>query len=379
MDDLAYGKRNKRGDWTPSAYLTIAPVFVLPPRPLAFLKWLPGYFLPWNLLFAASAVAYALFVLPDVEVMKTLAWGWILRLFVVNCIAVFLFYSAFEYRLYMSRAQGNRFKYHAKFPNDQKNTAFLFRSQNLEGIIRGFGTGVPIWTAYEVGILFAFANGYAPWLSFAEHPLYLGLPRADRADLPRVPLLLHSPADPLGAALPLVHSVHHHSVNPSPWSSLSMHPVEQLLYFSSSLIHVIIPSNPVLALYQLHYAGFGAVVGHIGFDKIETGKESAFDSHAYAHYLHHKHFEVNYGDGLVPLDKLFGTWHDGSPEAEARMNARYEKRKARMNAVKSGEAEAPLGGTREAMPRHAPDRIADVVGDQQRAVRAQRHPHRPPE
>jgi sterol desaturase/sphingolipid hydroxylase (fatty acid hydroxylase superfamily) len=114
-----------------------------------------------------------------------------------------------------------------------------------------------------------------------------------------------------------------------------MHPVEQLLYFSSSLIHVIIPSNPVLALYQLHYAGFGAVVGHIGFDKIETGRESAFDSHAYAHYLHHKHFEVNYGDGLVPLDKMFGTWHDGSPEAEARMNARYEKRKARVNAVKA--------------------------------------------
>jgi hypothetical protein len=37
----------------------------------------------------------------------------------------------------------------------------------------------------------------------------------------------------------------------------------------------------------------------------------------------------------VPLDKLFGTWHDGSPEAEARMNARYEKRKARVNAVKT--------------------------------------------
>ena len=85
-----------------------------------------------------------------------------------------------------------------------------------------------------------------------------------------------------------------------------MHPVEQLLYFSSSLIHLIIPSNPMLAIYQLHYAGFGAVVGHIGFDKIETGKEAAFDSHAYGHYLHHKYFEVNYGDGLVPLDKLFG-------------------------------------------------------------------------
>ena len=335
MDDLACGKRNKRGDWAPSATLAIAPVFVLPPQPLAFLKWLPGYFLPWNLLFAASAVAYALFVLPDVEVMKTLSWGWILRLFIVNCVAVFLFYGAFEYRLYMSRAQGHRFKYHAKFPNDQTNKAFLFRSQNLEGIIRGFGTGVPIWTAYEVGILFAFANGYAPWLSFAQHPLYLGclaliVPIFHEFHFFFIHRLIHWP--PLYRS---VHSVHHRSVNPSPWSSLSMHPVEQLLYFSSSLIHVIVPSNPVLALYQLHYAGFGAIVGHIGFDKIETGKETAFDSHAYGHYLHHKYFEVNYGDGLVPLDKLFGTWHDGSPEGEARMNARYERRKARVNAAKA--------------------------------------------
>jgi len=105
MDDLKYGKRNKRGDWAPSAYFNIPPVFVLPPQPLAFAKWLPSYFLPWNLLFAASAAAYALFVLPDVDVMKTLAWGWILRLFVVNCVAVFLFYSAFEYMLYMARTR----------------------------------------------------------------------------------------------------------------------------------------------------------------------------------------------------------------------------------------------------------------------------------
>ncbi len=36
------------------------------------------------------------------------------------------------------------------------------------------------------------------------------------------------------------------------------------------------------------------------------------DTHAYIHYLHHKHFEVVYGDGLVHFDKWFGTFHDGS-------------------------------------------------------------------
>ena len=44
------------------------------------------------------------------------------------------------------------------------------------------------------------------------------------------------------------------------------------------------------------------------------------------------HFEVNYGDGLIPLDRWFGTWHDGSKDGDARMQARYERRKAKANA-----------------------------------------------
>ena len=76
-----------------------------------------------------------------------------------------------------------------------------------------------------------------------------------------------------------------------------MHPVEHLFYFATILYHLVIPSNPVIALYQLHYAGFGAVPGHVGFDKIELTKSTAIDSHAYIHYLHHKYFECNYADG----------------------------------------------------------------------------------
>ena len=111
-----------------------------------------------------------------------------------------------------------------------------------------------------------------------------------------------------------------------------MHPVEHLLYFSSSLLHLIVPSHPMLALYQLNFAGLGAIVGHIGFDKILAGDQRGMDTHAYAHYLHHKHFEVNYGDGSVPLDRLFGTWHDGTKDGDALLQARFEKKKARLNA-----------------------------------------------
>ena len=109
-----------------------------------------------------------------------------------------------------------------------------------------------------------------------------------------------------------------------------MHPVEHLLYWSDILIHLVLPSHPLLMLYHLQVTGTGAVVGHIGFDKIEAG-ESAIGTHAYSHYLHHKYFEVNYGgEGLVPLDKWFGTWHDGSKDADEQMKARFRAKKEKL-------------------------------------------------
>ena len=30
---------------------------------------------------------------------------------------------------------------------------------------------------------------------------------------------------------------------------------------------------------------------------------ATFDTHSYAHYLHHKYFECNYADGAIPLDR----------------------------------------------------------------------------
>lgn len=111
-----------------------------------------------------------------------------------------------------------------------------------------------------------------------------------------------------------------------------MHPIEHLLYWSDSLIHLVLPSHPLLLLYHLHVTGTGAVVGHVGFDKVVFSADSAIDTHAFTHYLHHKYFEVNYADGSVPLDKFFGTWHDGTKAGQALMDARYEAKVARVNA-----------------------------------------------
>jgi len=332
MDDTSYGTRNKRGDWQPDAPNLIAPFYHLPWRGREILAWFKSYFLPWNITWMILATIYWNFLTPSVETLKTLAPGWILYLVLRNSLAVLLFYGAMEFRLYYRRRQGAQFKYNHLFPSDKRSNVFMFRSQAIDGAIRTFGTGVPIWTAYEVLILWCYANGIGPWTALGQNPVWLVLlflivPIWHEFHFYCIHRLIHVPL-----LYKYIHSIHHNSVNPSPWSSLSMHPVEQALYFSSSLLHLLVPSHPLIAIYQLNFSGMGAIVGHIGFDKVVMGEDRAMDTHAYSHYLHHKYFEVNYGDGSVPIDKILGTWHDGTHASDELLNARMRKRRERIAA-----------------------------------------------
>ena len=42
----------------------------------------------------------------------------------------------------------------------------------------------------------------------------------------------------------------------------------------------------------------------------------------YFHQLHHRYFEVNYGQLLTPVEKLFGTWVGTADEAQAALRNR---------------------------------------------------------
>lgn len=332
MDDLQFGTRDKRGNWSPNERLETGPLLDWPWSPVRVLKWIPGYLLPWNSLFLALAAVIWFWLTPARETLQTLAPGWIAFLFIRNSALILVVFGAVELRLYIRRRQGTRFKYNASFPADKPSDTFWFKSQNADNILRTFTSGLPIWTAYEVLVLWAWANGFGPWSTFGENPLCfaafaLVLPLIHEVHFYCIHRLIHVPV-----LYKWVHSVHHNSINPSPWSSLSMHPVEHLLYWSGTLIHLVVPSHPLLALFHLQISGTGAVIGHIGFDRIETGKGSTVQTHAYAHYLHHKYFEVNYADGNLPIDRWMGTWHDGTPDAQKRMMERFKRMKANRSA-----------------------------------------------
>ena len=231
MDDLKFGTRNKRGDWAPGARLEIAPYWDRPSSLRKVLQLDSGILFPWNAFHMATALLWWFFVVPDVETMQTLGWGWALWLYAVNAAAIFVFYGAFEVALLRQAQAGRRGSSTMRsFPADHPSDVFWFKSQNLDNFLRSFFVSIPIWTAVEVFMLWVFANGWAPWLSWAEHPVYLAAlvlvaPIIHEVHFFFIHRLIH-----WGPLYRWVHSVHHNSINPSPWSSLSMHPVEGLLY-----------------------------------------------------------------------------------------------------------------------------------------------------
>lgn len=334
MDDLAYGRRDERGDWKPLALIEYPQVFVWPVRPRALLKWLfgfPGYLLPWDVFYGLLAVLFWLYLTPDLETMRAFRPGWIAWILARNLAATLLFFGGFHLLLYVRKAQGTAFKYNGRWPATD-SSAFLFGNQTVDNMIWTLGSGVPIWTAYEVVTLWAFANGYIPFVSWTDHPLYCGalmflIPLIREVHFYCIHRFIHW--RPLYRG---VHRLHHNNVNPGPWSGLSMHPVEHLLYFSNVLIHWILPSHPVHGLFTMVHLGLSPAPGHVGFDKIVVGKERALAMPGYAHYLHHKLFECNYADGSIPLDRWFGSFHDGSDAAQEAMTARRLARHAAQRA-----------------------------------------------
>ncbi len=331
-DPLLAGKPQKaRRKERPRGYspdkINPPPLFVWPWRPVAVLKWFfgfPGYLWPWNLLYLAIALATWRWLTPPLAEMRTVEAWWVGQIFLCNLGLIGAVVGTWHLRLYTKRAQGTEYKYSGLWLA-QDNDSFLFRDQLLDNLFWTFASAVPIWTAYEVITLWAQANGYLPTIGFSAHPvafvlLLLVIPVFREAHFYFIHRLIHWP--PLYRT---VHRIHHNNANPGPWSGLAMHPLEHVLYFSGVLLHWVVPSNPVHVMFHLQHLAFSPAHGHNGFDKVKLRNGVLLNTDHYVHYLHHKYFEVNYGDGLVPFDRLFGTFHDGTEKATEAMNRRFLK------------------------------------------------------
>ncbi len=342
MSEEQFGERGSNQQWAPDKLIEYPAVFVWPPNPLGLMRYIlavPGYIFPWHLAYAVMGVLVWLYLTPPMETMQSFAISWVAYIFARNIVMITVIYGATHLWLYTFKRQGTEFKYNGRWPA-KGSGVFLFKSQHVDNLIWTYLSGVPIWTAFEVVTLWLFANGYIPYISFEEHPFYFIalfalVPLWRELHFYLIHRLIHA-----RALYQLVHKTHHNNVNPGPFSGLSMHPIEHLLYFSCIAVHWIVPSHPVHMFFNLMHAGYSPLAGHAGFYKFKIGKNRYMDATGYLHYLHHKFFECNYGGGSIPFDKWFGTFHDGSKEAELRMKARLRERGKQLAEQRAKRAQA---------------------------------------
>lgn len=305
--------------WRPTAP-SYPPILVWPPRPLAALRWLPHYLLPLNASVALAAVVVWWLATPSLESMTSLRPGWVATIVGRNLVITVVVYGLAHRWLYGRRGQGDRTKFNPRWPAASVPSRTL-GSQLRENVLWTLASGVPIWSAWEVLTLWLLASGRTPRLDWSDSPVwfiavFLVLPLVREVHFYATHRLLHWP--PLYRS---VHRLHHRNVNPSPWSGLSMHPVEHVLYVSVLAVHWVVPTHPVHVLFTALHLALAPIPGHAGFERI-GGARFGVPTGGYAHYLHHKLFEVNYADGVIPLDRWFGSFHDGSPAADRRLAER---------------------------------------------------------
>jgi sterol desaturase/sphingolipid hydroxylase (fatty acid hydroxylase superfamily) len=332
IDDATFGTRNAKGEWTPFQRASYGPLFSRPTKPMAILRWLPSYFFPWNALYGFVTVLVWCAATPSLDSFRTPGLAAVGVVFVRNLALTLVWFGGFHLVFYSQQHQGVATKFNARWP--RSGTRFLFGSQTRENIFWSLASGVPMWTAFELLTLWLYANGHIRSVSWADRPVWVCLafllvPFWREVHFYAVHRFIHAKA-----LYETVHSLHHRNTNPGPWSGLSMHPLEHLLYFTAGLLFFVVPVHPVVALYALIHAGMAPAPGHLGFERIAVGSRTVYAG-GWNHYLHHKYFEVNYSDGAIPFDRWFGSFHDGSPESHSAMKSRIAARRPRSQAPDS--------------------------------------------
>ena len=301
-------------------------LFAWPPRPKAALWWLTKRWIQITsgTLFLATAVIVWTWFQPSDTVMQHLAPGWVLTIWLRNLILITLYAGGLHLWMFTFSMQGERLKYDAR-PMMKNNGNFTFRDQVKDNMFWTLTSGVAAWTLLEVLYFWGRANSVIPTMPFqgAEGWFVLWLlavPIIGSMHFYWVHRLLHWP--PLYSR---VHALHHRSINIGPWSGLSMHPVESLIYVTSVLIHFVVPTHPVIFLVHIYIKMIGPAFSHAGFESVVAKDQKIVNAGDFHHQLHHRFFECNYGTAEVPWDRWFGSFHDGTEAANERIKERRRK------------------------------------------------------
>jgi len=307
----------------PDVPLRVSPFFRRPWDLRAMLTWLwsAWFLITERLIILGLALISFYWFQPPLEQAQTLALDWIGAIYLRNLGLMCLVAGGLHLYFYGFTVQGQRLRYDAR-PLMRSGRQFTLGGQIRDNMFWTLASGVTVWTGYEVLMFWAMANGYAPVLSWSANPIWFLLlfwliPIWESFYFYWIHRLLHVPF-----LYRHVHALHHRNINVGPWSGLSMHPVEHLLFLGSVLIHWVVAAHPLHILFHLQYYTLSAVTTHTGFEGMLVKDRNRLRLGTFHHQMHHRYFECNYGSLEIPWDRLFGSFHDGTPEADARIRAR---------------------------------------------------------
>lgn len=313
---------SRQWHYRPDVPIKISPFFTWPLDPARMGKWVRDrwFALAENSILVGLSTFCWFFLTPSLDVAGTLAVGWIAALYAKNLVLMILVAGGLHLYFYWFKGQGRDRKFD---PRDLtvKSRRFTLGNQVLDNMVWTLGSGVAFWATYEVLMLWAMANGYAPTLTWAHNPFWCGMlifltPVWISFHFYWVHRWLHWP--PLYKA---AHALHHRNTNVGPWSGLSMHPIEHLLFFSSVLIHWIIAAHPIHILFHMQHQALTAATSHTGFEGLVIADKSRLALGTFHHQMHHRYFECNYGNLEVPWDRWFGSFHDGTEAAHRKFQS----------------------------------------------------------
>ena len=311
----------------PNVPIKVSPLFNWPLKPLEVLKWIwkSWFIITENLILIVVACISFFWFHPPLEQAQTFSIEWVAKLYIRNIFLLSAVAGGLHLYFYTFTQQGQKLKYDPR-PLSKSGRQFTLGGQVRDNMFWSLGSGVFFWTSYEALMFWAMANGWAPVLLWVDNPvwfifLFLLTPIWISFHFYWIHRLLHWPP-----VYKLAHALHHRNINVGPWSGLSMHPLEHLLFFSSILIHFLVPAHPLHILFHMQHQSLTAATSHTGFENLLVKDSKTLALGTFHHQLHHRYFEVNYGNLQMPWDKWFGSFHDGTAEAHERMKHRQTQK-----------------------------------------------------
>ena len=313
MSDATQDPEAARWHYRPEGPVRLNPLFSWPPNPSAVAAWYRGAWLQATSITVCFLIAVLVYVafLPPLEAMATFRPGWMIQVWLLNVIPQTLIAGGLHWWLYIRKGQDMQTKFDRR-DLARANGTFTFGNQVWDNIWWTLGSAMSVATVYQWVVYWAMANGYAPTFGAAEAPVWFVVwmflvPMWSGLHFYWVHRLAHHPK-----LYRHVHAVHHRNVNIGPWSGISNHWFENILYFSTYFVHLVVMSHPLHLMFHIYFQQISPVFSHAGFEKLIVRDSPAARSGDFFHQLHHRYFECNYGTSEIPFDRWFGTFHDGS-------------------------------------------------------------------